>query len=294
MLKGALSALITPFDENGNVDETTFCQFVEWQIGQGINGVVPVGTTGESPTLSHDEHKCVVELCVKQVAKRIPVIAGAGSNSTLEAVELAKHAQAAGADAVLVVSPYYNKPSQKGLYTHFSTIAQAVSIPIIIYNIPGRSIVDVNVETMAKLCHDFKTIIGVKDATCKVERVSEQREKCGHEFIQLSGDDNTALGFNAHGGVGCISVTSNIAPKLCAQMQQACQNGDYAKARKINDLLAPLHRSLFIEPNPAGVKYAAKKLGLSSDYVRSPMVMLEESTKKTIDDALRHAGLVKE
>ncbi|WP_208433885.1 4-hydroxy-tetrahydrodipicolinate synthase [Bartonella taylorii] len=293
MLKGAVTALITPFDDENAIDEKVFCNFIEWQIAQGINGVSPVGTTGESPTLSHEEHKRVIELCVEQVAKRVPVVAGAGSNSTSEAVELAQHAQKAGADAVLVVTPYYNKPNQSGLYSHFSSIAKAISIPIIIYNIPGRSIIDMAVETMRDLCHDFKNIIGIKDATSKIERVSEQREKCGKDFVQLSGDDCTALGFNAHGGVGCISVSSNVAPKLCAELHAACLRGDYKKALELNDRLMPLNRAVFIEPSPAGIKYAAAKLGLCSDIVRSPIVPLADTTKKIIDAALCYAGLLK-
>ncbi|OPB29266.1 4-hydroxy-tetrahydrodipicolinate synthase [Bartonella sp. WD12.1] len=292
MLEGALTALITPFDENGDVDEKAFCNFVEWQVIQGINGVIPVGTTGESPTLSHEEHKRVVELCVEQVAKRIPVVAGAGSNSTDEAVELAQHAEKAGADAVLVVTPYYNKPNQRGLYAHFAAIAKAISIPIVIYNIPGRSIVDMSVETMKNLYQDFNNIIGVKDATGDIERVSQQRKGCGKDFVQLSGDDSTTLGFNAHGGVGCISVSSNVAPKLCAQLQAACRRGDYKMALELNDRLMPLNYGVFIEPNPAGIKYAAAKLGLCRDTVRLPIVPLEDTTKRIIDAALQHAGLI--
>ncbi|OPB31894.1 4-hydroxy-tetrahydrodipicolinate synthase [Bartonella sp. AR 15-3] len=294
MLKGALTALITPFNEDGVIDEKSFCNFVEWQIEQGIHGVSPVGTTGESATLSHEEHKRVVELCVKQVAKRVPVVAGAGSNSTDEAMKLAQHAERVGADAVLVVTPYYNKPNQKGLYAHFSAVAKAISIPIVIYNIPGRSVVDIAVETMKNLCQDFKNIIGIKDATGKIERVSEQREKCGQNFIQLSGDDRTALGFNAHGGVGCVSVVSNVAPKLCAELYTACHRGDYNTALELNNRLMPLNRGIFIEPNPAGIKYAAAKLGLCSDIVRLPIVPLEDTTKKIIDSALQYAGLIKE
>ncbi|WP_455477415.1 4-hydroxy-tetrahydrodipicolinate synthase [Bartonella sp. B41] len=292
MLKGALTALITPFDNNGAIDEKAFCNFVEWQITQGINGVSAVGTTGESATLSREEHKQVIELCVKQVAKRVPVVAGAGSSDTSEAIELAQHAEKKGADAVLVVTPYYNKPNQRGLYTHFSSVANAISIPIIIYNIPGRSVIDMSVETMRDLCKDFKNIIGVKDATSKIERVSEQREKCGKGFVQLSGDDCTALGFNAHGGVGCISVSSNVAPKLCSELHSACHHGDYKKALELNDRLMPLNRAVFIEPNPAGIKYAAAKLGLCCDTVRSPIVPLSDPTKKIIDTALQHAGLL--
>lgn len=292
MLKGALTALITPFDKNGNVSEKTLCDLVEWQVKQGINGLVPVGTTGESPTLSYQEHKRVIELCVRQVAKRVPVIAGAGSNSTKEAVELAEFAEKAGADAVLVVTPYYNKPNQRGMYEHFSTVAKAISIPLIIYNIPGRSVVDMTADTMAKLHHDFENIIGVKDATGKIERASEQRRKCGKDFVQLSGDDSTALGFNAQGGVGCISVTSNIAPKQCAELFQACRENNFAKALELNDRLMPLNRALFLEPSPAGVKYAAEKLGICTSVVRSPIVPIEDGTKHIIDAALKHAGLV--
>ncbi|CAM1637660.1 4-hydroxy-tetrahydrodipicolinate synthase [Bartonella sp. B10834G6] len=292
MLKGALTALITPFDKNGNVAEKTLCDLVEWQVKQGINGLVPVGTTGESPTLSYQEHKRVIELCVRQVAKRVPVIAGAGSNSTKEAVELAEFAEKAGADAVLVVTPYYNKPNQRGMYEHFSTVAKAISIPLIIYNIPGRSVVDMTADTMAKLHHDFENIIGVKDATGKIERASEQRRKCGKDFVQLSGDDSTALGFNAQGGVGCISVTSNIAPKQCAELFQACRENNFAKALELNDRLMPLNRALFLEPSPAGVKYAAEKLGICTSVVRSPIVPIEDETKHIIDAALKHAGLV--
>ncbi|AQT42298.1 dihydrodipicolinate synthase [Bartonella apihabitans] len=292
MLKGALTALITPFDKNGNVAEKTLCDLVEWQVKQGINGIVPVGTTGESPTLSYQEHKRVIELCVRQVAKRVPVIAGAGSNSTKEAVELAEFAEKAGADAVLVVTPYYNKPNQRGMYQHFSTVAKAISIPLIIYNIPGRSVIDMTADTMAKLHHDCKNIIGVKDATGKIERVSEQRQKCGKDFVQLSGDDSTALGFNAQGGVGCISVTSNIAPKQCAELFQACRENNFAKALELNDRLMPLNRALFLEPSPAGVKYAAEKLGICTSVVRSPIVPIEDTTKHIIDAALKHAGLV--
>lgn len=293
MLKGALTALITPFDENGNVAEKTLCDFVEWQVKQGIDGLVPVGTTGESPTLTYQEHERVIELCVQQVAKRVPVVAGAGSNNTIEAVHFAQYAEKAGADAVLVVTPYYNKPNQRGMYAHFSAIAKSISIPLIIYNIPGRSIIDMTAETMAQLHSEFKNIIGVKDATGKIERVSEQRAKCGKDFIQLSGDDSTALGFYAQGGVGCISVTSNVAPKLCADLFAACREGNFTKALELNDRLMPLNRALFIEPSPAGVKYAAEQLGLCTSHVRSPIVPLEDKTKRIIDDAIRHAGLVR-
>lgn len=292
MFRGSLPALVTPFDETGAFDETAFANFVEWQIAEGSQGVVPVGTTGESPTLSHDEHKRVVELCIKTVSARVPVIAGAGSNNTAEAVDLARHAESAGANAVLVVTPYYNKPSQRGLYQHFSEIAKAVSLPIFIYNIPGRSIIDMSVETMASLSQDFPNIVGTKDATAKLDRVSEQRHACGQDFIQLSGEDATALGFNAHGGVGCISVTANVAPRLCSQFQQATLSGDYAKALEYQDRLMPLHKALFIEPNPGGPKYALSKLGHMGETQRSPMVAIEQPTRDAIDAALRHAGLL--
>ncbi|AQS41947.1 MAG: 4-hydroxy-tetrahydrodipicolinate synthase [Candidatus Tokpelaia hoelldobleri] len=292
MLKGALTALITPFTQTGDVDEAAFRNLVEWQIKQGIHGLVPVGTTGESPTLSHDEHKRLIELCVEQANRRVPVLAGAGSNSTAEAIELAQHAEQAGADAVLVVTPYYNKPNQRGLYAHYAAIAKAVSLPIIIYNIPPRSVIDMLPETMGKLVHDFRNIIGVKDATAKLDRVSEQRCTCGRKFVQLSGEDGTALAFNAQGGQGCISVTSNIAPKLVAELQTAWRNGDHKTALVLHDRLMPLHKALFIEPNPAGVKYAAAKLGLCKATLRLPLVEVEAATAKQIDAALSHAGLI--
>ncbi len=292
MFKGSFPALVTPFDDSGALDESAFTAFVEWQISEGSHGLVPVGTTGESPTLSHDEHKRVVELCVQTANKRVPVIAGAGSNNTEEAIDLAQHAEQAGADAVLVVTPYYNKPNQRGLYGHFAQIAKSISLPIFIYNIPGRSIIDMDVETMAKLAKDFDNIAGVKDATAKMDRVSEQRAACGNGFIQLSGEDATALGFNAHGGVGCISVTANVAPGLCAAFQEATLAGDYATALEIQDRLMPLHSALFIEPNPGGAKYAASKLGHMGETQRLPLVPIEQSTRDTVDAALRHAGLL--
>lgn len=292
MFKGSFPALVTPFDDSGALDESAFTAFVEWQISEGSHGLVPVGTTGESPTLSHDEHKRVVELCVQTANKRVPVIAGAGSNNTEEAIDLAQHAEQAGADAVLVVTPYYNKPNQRGLYGHFAQIAKSISLPIFIYNIPGRSIIDMDVDTMAKLAKDFDNIAGVKDATAKMDRVSEQRAACGKGFIQLSGEDATALGFNAHGGVGCISVTANVAPGLCASFQEATLAGDYATALEIQDRLMPLHSALFIEPNPGGAKYAASKLGHMGETQRLPLVPIEQSTRNTVDAALRHAGLL--
>lgn len=292
MLKGSITALVTPFDRDGAFDEKSFRSFVNWQIQEGTNGLVPVGTTGETPTLSHDEHKRVIEVCIEVADKRVPVIAGAGSNNTREAIELAQHAEKAGADAVLVVTPYYNKPNQRGLYEHFAAIAREITVPIVMYNIPGRSIVDMLPETMGRLVADHKNIVAVKDATGRIERVSEQRAVCGQDFIQLSGEDATALGFNAHGGHGCISVTSNIAPRLCTEFQAACLSGDYAKALEYQDRLMPLHKALFIEPNPAGPKYALSRLGLMEPVVRSPMVQLEESTRLIIDRAMQHAGLI--
>ena len=293
MFKGSMPALVTPFTAAGAVDEQAFAEHVEWQIGEGSHGLVPVGTTGESPTLSHAEHKRVVEICVQTANKRVPVIAGAGSNNTREAIELAQHAEMVGADALLVVTPYYNKPTQKGLYAHYSAIAEAVKLPIIIYNIPGRSVVDMTPETMGALSKAHKNIAGVKDATGKLERVSEQRIACGKDFIQLSGEDATALGFNAHGGVGCISVTANVAPRLCAEFQEAMLAGEYAKALEYQDRLMPLHKAIFLEPGLCGAKYALHKTRGMDRTVRSPLLStLEPSTEGAIDAALRHAGLL--
>ncbi|WP_077961838.1 4-hydroxy-tetrahydrodipicolinate synthase [Ensifer adhaerens] len=293
MFKGSIPALVTPFTATGAVDADGFVAHVEWQIKEGSHGLVPVGTTGESPTLSHDEHKKVVELCVEAAGKRVPVIAGAGSNNTTEAIELAQHAEKAGADAILVVTPYYNKPTQKGLFAHYAAIAESVKLPIVIYNIPGRSVVDMSVETMAALSKAHANIIGVKDATGKIERVSEQRMACGPEFVQLSGEDATALGFNAHGGVGCISVTANVAPRLCAEFQEATLAGDFAKALAYQDKLMPLHKAIFMEPGLCGAKYALNRLGRMSRAVRSPLLStLEPATEAAIDAALRHAGLM--
>ncbi|MGN7878743.1 4-hydroxy-tetrahydrodipicolinate synthase [Ensifer sp. 22460] len=293
MFKGSIPALVTPFTATGAVDADGFVAHVEWQIKEGSHGLVPVGTTGESPTLSHDEHKKVVELCIEAAAKRVPVIAGAGSNNTTEAVELAQHAEKAGADAILVVTPYYNKPTQKGLFAHYAAIAESVKLPIVIYNIPGRSVVDMSVETMAALSKAYANIIGVKDATGKIERVSEQRMACGLDFVQLSGEDATALGFNAHGGVGCISVTANVAPRLCAEFQEATLAGEFAKALAYQDKLMPLHKAIFMEPGLCGAKYALNRLGRMSRTVRSPLLStLEPATEVAIDAALRHAGLM--
>lgn len=291
MFKGSMPALITPFTADGAVDEAAFAAHVERMIKAGSRGVVPVGTTGESPTLSHAEHKRVVDLCVEVVAGRVPVIAGAGSNNTVEAVDFARHAEKAGADAALVVTPYYNKPTQKGLYAHFKAVAEATTLPIIIYNIPGRSVVDMSVETMAALHRDFPTIVGVKDSTGKLERVPEQRMACGKDFIQISGEDATALGFNAHGGVGCISVTANVAPKLCADMQDATMRGDYVEALRLLDLLMPLHKAIFTEPGVAGTKYCLERLGYMNGSVRSPLTAVEPATAAMLDAAMAHAGI---
>ena len=290
MFTGSITALVTPM-KGGAVDEETFGDFVEWQISEGTHGLVPVGTTGESPTLSHAEHKLVVEICVAAAAGRVPVIAGAGSNNTAEAVDLARHAEAVGADGLLVVTPYYNKPNQAGLYQHFKAVNDAVGIPILIYNIPPRSVVDMTVETMAEL-FKLKNIVGVKDATAKIDRVSLQRHAMGPGFNQLSGEDATALGFMAHGGHGCISVTSNVAPKLLSEFQSACLAGDYASALVMQDRLMPLHRALFLDPNPTGIKYALSVIGRMSDEVRLPLVGASEGVRAEIRDAMRHAALL--
>jgi len=288
--RGSFTALVTPF-KNGSLDEAAFRSLVSWQIAEGTNGLVPVGTTGESPTVSHDEHKRVVEWCIDEARGRVPVIAGAGSNSTKEAVELAEHAEKAGANAVLVVTPYYNKPTQEGMYQHFKAINDAISIPIIIYNIPPRSVIDMSVETMARL-FELKNIAGVKDATASMVRVSQQRAAMGEDFNQLSGEDATVLGYMAHGGHGCISVTSNVAPRLCAEFQGACLKGEYAAALKLHDKLMPLHLALFIETNPAPAKYALSLLGKCADLVRLPMVPLAEKTRAAVREAMVHAGLI--
>ncbi len=289
MFKGSLPALVTPFN-NGQLDLDTLKKLVEWHVDQGSHGLVPVGTTGESPTLSHDEHDLVVETVVKTAAGRFPVIAGAGSNNTAETVRLVQAAKDAGADAALVVTPYYNKPTQRGLIAHFTAAADC-GLPIVIYNIPGRSVVDMSPETMGELAkHDH--IIGVKDATADLSRVPRQRMTCGTDFVQLSGEDATALGFNAHGGQGCISVTANVAPKLCAEMQEATLAGDFATALRITDRLMPLHQAIFMEPGLCGAKYAMSVLGLCRDEVRSPLVTVSEGTRLMIKDAMKHAGLI--
>ena len=291
MFKGSLPALVTPFTPDGELDLDTLKKLVDWHIDQGSHGLVPVGTTGESPTLTHDEHRLVIEEVVRAVDGRIPVIAGAGSNSTREGIGLIRHAAEVGADGALVVTPYYNKPTQAGLIAHFSALAEASDLPIIIYNIPGRSVVDMTPETMGELAK-LPTIIGVKDATGKLERVSQQRITCGPDFVQLSGEDATALGFNAHGGVGCISVTANVAPRLCAEFQQATLDGDYAKALEYQDRLMPLHIAIFCEPGLVGAKYAMSRLGLCDERVRLPLVALTDPTRRLIDAALDHAGLI--
>jgi 4-hydroxy-tetrahydrodipicolinate synthase len=288
--RGSFTALVTPF-KNGGLDERAFRDLVDWQIAEGTNGLVPVGTTGESPTLSHDEHKRVVEWCIEQAKGRVAIIAGAGSNSTAEAIELSKHAEKAGANAVLIVTPYYNKPTQEGLYQHFKAINDAIGIPIIIYNIPARSVIDMSVQTMARL-FELKNVAGVKDATANVIRVSQQRAAIGEGFNQLSGEDASALGFMAHGGHGCISVTANVAPRLCAEFQAACLRGDYRAALGFQDKLMPLHHALFIETNPSPAKYALSLLGRCADTVRLPMVTLADKTKAAVRAAMVHAGLL--
>ena len=289
--QGSSPALITPM-KNGSFDERAFRKFVGWQLKEGTHGLVPVGTTGESPTLTPEEHKAVVRICVEEAKGKAFVIAGAGSNNTAEAVEYTKHAKAAGADAALVVVPYYNKPTQEGIYAHYAAIAKAVNIPIIVYNVPGRTVASISVETLARLSHDFKNIIGTKDASADLTRPSRQRLASGVKFIQLSGEDGTALGFNAHGGVGCISVTANAAPKLCAQLQEATLKGDYATALKLQDRLMPLHHALFLEPSPGPVKYAVSLLGMCEPDTRLPLVPVTAPTKKIVKEAMVHAGLI--
>jgi 4-hydroxy-tetrahydrodipicolinate synthase len=290
MFKGSLPALVTPF-RNGALDLETLKKLVEWHIGEGSNGLVPVGTTGESPTLTHAEHEAVVEEVVKATAGRVPVIAGAGSNNTVESIRLARHAEKVGADAILVVTPYYNKPTQRGLIAHFTAIHDCCALPIVIYNIPPRSVVDMTPDTMGELAK-LPRIVGVKDATGDLARVCAQRITCGKDFIQLSGEDPTAHGFNAQGGVGCISVTANVAPRLLSQMQAACAAGDYATALEIQDRLMPLHKAIFTEPGLVGVKYAMSRLDLCSEEVRLPLTGLSDATKTLVDDGLRHAGLL--
>ena len=294
MFKGSIVALITPF-KNNMLDEDCYVSLIRHHVKNGASGLVPAGTTGESPTLNHEEHERVIKLCVKETEGKIPVIAGTGSNSTDEAISLTKYAEKIGADAALIVTPYFNKPTQQGLYQHFKSINDNCSIPILIYNIPPRSVVDMSVDTMARL-FELKNIIGVKDATGDLDRVDQQKKKMGPDFIQLSGEDATALEFNMRGGVGCISVTANIASKLCSEFQEASlsknNNNLLAKAKDINDKLMPLHKSLFIESSPSPVKYAASLLNLSSDEVRLPLVKITEETKKTVRSAMVHANLI--
>jgi 4-hydroxy-tetrahydrodipicolinate synthase len=290
MFRGSLPALITPFT-NGHVDEPAFQRFVDWHVEQGSHGVVPCGTTGESPTLSHDEHMRVVELCVEAVNGRVPVIAGTGSNSTAEAISLTQHAKAAGADAALIVTPYYNKPTQEGLYQHYKAIHDAGEIPILIYNIPGRCIVDMSVETMGRLAK-LPNIVGVKDATNDLARPTKTRAACGKAFTQLSGEDGTTLPFLAHGGHGSISVTANVAPRQCADVHEAWQRGDVETASRLNERLMPLHQALFAEPSPAPVKFAASVLGLCENRLRLPMICVQPETETTVRKAMVHAGLI--
>src|SRR4051812_6344562 len=289
-IKGSLTALVTPF-KNGKVDEDAFRALVAWQIAEGTQGLVPCGTTGESPTLSHEEHARVIELCVEQTRGRVPVIAGAGSNSTDEAIMRTRHAKEVGCDAVLHVTGYYNKPNQEGQYRHFMAIAEGVDIPVILYNIPGRAVVGINVETMARLAR-HKNIIGVKDATADLNRPSRERLACGKDWLLISGEDGTALGYNAHGGIGCISVTANVAPRLCAQFQAACAAGDYAKAREYQDRLMPLHDAMFCETNPGPVKYAVSLLGRCTPDMRLPMVEASENARAQVKRAMQGAGII--
>jgi 4-hydroxy-tetrahydrodipicolinate synthase len=289
-LRGSIPALITPF-RDGKVDIKAFEAFVDWQIAEGTHGLVPCGTTGESPTLSDDEFAAVVGAAVKTAKGRVPVIAGTGSNSTAHAIELTQLAQKLGADAALVVTPYYNKPTQEGLYLHFRAIAEASRLPIVIYNIPGRSIVDMTPDTMGRLAK-ISNIVGVKDATANMARATQQRLLCGAKFVQLSGEDATALGFNAHGGVGCISVTANVAPRLCAEFQDACTKGEFARARDLHERLMPLHEELFCETSPVPVKYAASLLGKSSEVCRLPLAPLSEASKARVRAAMTKAGLL--
>ena len=287
---GSMPALVTPF-KDGKFDETAFRSLVDWQIQSGSHGLVPVGTTGESPTLSHAEHRHVVNVCIDEARGRVPVIAGAGSNNTFEAIELARHAEKDGADAVLVVTPYYNKPTQEGLYQHFKAINDAIGIPIVIYNIPGRSVVDMSIDTMKRL-YELDNIVGVKDATGDLARVSKQRHAMGPDFIQLSGEDMTALAYMAAGGHGCISVTANVAPKLCADLMEAALEGDFSAALAIQDRLTPLHAAIFLEPGVAGAKYALSVSGRVNNEVRLPLVPVSTAVEASIRRAMVHAGIL--
>ncbi len=285
-----MPALVTPM-RDGALDEPALRRLVEWQIAEGSHGLVPVGTTGESPTLTHEEHERVIEIVVETAAKRVPVIAGAGSNNTAEAIRFLKHAERVGADAALVVTPYYNKPGPRGLIAHYTALHDACALPILIYNIPGRSVIDMQPDTMAALAR-LPRIVGVKDATGDIVRVSKQRAACGSDFIQLSGEDASALGFNAHGGTGCISVTANVAPRLCAQFQEATLRGDYAAALAIQDRLMPLHTAIFLESNPCPAKFALSLLGLCAEDVRLPLLPVADATKAAVRAAMVHAGLI--
>jgi 4-hydroxy-tetrahydrodipicolinate synthase len=291
MFHGSLTALVTPMHADGRIDEDALARLIDWQIAEGTQGLVPVGTTGESPTLSHEEHERVVELTIAKAKGRVPVIAGAGSNSTAEAISLAAHAQKAGADAVLVVTPYYNKPTQEGLYRHFKAIIDATDIPVIIYNIPGRSVVDMSVETMARLAQE-KNIVGVKDATANLTRPLHTARACGAAFNQLSGEDHTALSFLVAGGHGCISVTANIAPRLCAEMHAAWAKGEVAQAMAIQQRLVPLHDAMFVETNPGPVKYAASLLGFGTATSRLPVAPVSAATAEKVRAAMKEAGLL--
>ena len=289
--QGSFPALITPM-KNGAVDEAAYRKFVAWHIKEGSHGLVPVGTTGESPTVTPAEHKRLIEICVEEARGKVPVIAGAGSNNTAEAIEYAAHAKKAGADAALIVVPYYNKPTQEGIYQHYRAIAKAVDIPIFVYNVPGRTVANCSVETLDRLAKDCKNIIGTKDASADLTRPSRQRLMTGENFIQLSGEDASALGFNAHGGQGAISVTSNVAPRLCAEFQEASLAGDRDKAILLQDRLMPLHKAIFIEAGVSGSKYALWRLGKVENVVRSPLMTVEDSTAEKIDAAMKHAGLI--
>ena len=289
MLKGSIVALITPF-KNNTLNEAVYRKLIHYHINNGTNGIVPGGTTGESPTLSHDEHRKIIDIAVKECSGKIPVIAGTGSNSTSEAIDLSKYAEKAGSDALLVVTPYYNKPTQEGLYQHYKKINDNVGIPIIIYNIPSRSVIDMSVETMAKL-YELKNIVGVKDATGNLERVDQQLKSMGKEFIQLTGNDDNALEFNKRGGTGAISVTANIAAKLCSDFQNSCVN-NFKESEKLDKILQPVHTAMFIESNPSPVKYAASLLGMCDPDVRLPLVQVKEETKKKISEALKVANIL--
>ncbi|MEO1250107.1 MAG: 4-hydroxy-tetrahydrodipicolinate synthase [Pseudomonadota bacterium] len=289
MFSGSYVALITPFNDGG-IDEDGFQRFCNWQIEQGTDGLVPVGTTGESPTLSHDEHKRIVSLCVEVSAGRVPVIAGAGSNSTETAIEFAKHAADAGADGTLVVTPYYNKPSQEGLFRHFKAVAEAADLPLIIYNIPGRSVIDMSVETMARLAV-ISNVVGVKDATADLARPLATRLAVGPEFCQLSGEDATVTAFLAQGGQGCISVTANVAPKLCSDLHKAWRTGDLDSMSDIRDMLMPLHAAMFVESSPGPAKYAASLLGHCAPTVRAPIIEISDESKAIVRAAMEHAGI---